>query len=571
MDPTLDYLVIGAGPAGLQLAYYLEQHGRDYLVLERGNSPGQFFRSFPRHRMLISINKVHTGNDDPEANLRWDWNSLLGDEPALRFSRYSAQYYPDPDDLLCYLADFAERHQLKIQSRTEVARVSRPNGTFVVTDQDGRHYRARQVIIATGLFKPFTPDFPGADLCEQYNTHDTDLARFVNKRVLVVGKGNSAFETANHLNDVAAAIHICSPHSVKLAWQTHYVGNLRAVNNDFLDTYQLKAQNTVIDGTITRVEPEGDRLNVHIAYSHAQGQTTVRPYDHVILCTGFRFDDSIFDGSCRPALTVNDRFPDQTTEWESVNVPDLYIAGTLMQACDYRKTMSGFIHGFRHNIHALSTILEAKYHGQDWPCDRLSATTQPVLDRIVRRLNSGPGIFLQPGFLRDVVVIDDDAGEARYYEDVRADHVPQCFLGANRHYYTISLEYGTFTDDPFSVERDPSPSKANEAAYLHPVIRRYDGQTLIAEHHVQDDLESEWWREEYVAPARAWLETQLADRPRAHETASQASAAGRRDTLAVSPVRVHPIIRADRSAGGSIASAASRTASGAPGGTLGNQ
>lgn len=31
-----DYLIIGAGPAGLQLAALLERDGRDYLVLERG-------------------------------------------------------------------------------------------------------------------------------------------------------------------------------------------------------------------------------------------------------------------------------------------------------------------------------------------------------------------------------------------------------------------------------------------------------------------------------------------------------------------------------------------------------
>ena len=31
---TFGYLVIGAGPAGLQLAYNLEKAGRDYMVLD---------------------------------------------------------------------------------------------------------------------------------------------------------------------------------------------------------------------------------------------------------------------------------------------------------------------------------------------------------------------------------------------------------------------------------------------------------------------------------------------------------------------------------------------------------
>jgi len=35
-----DYIVVGAGPAGLQLAYFLERAGRDYVILERGSRAG---------------------------------------------------------------------------------------------------------------------------------------------------------------------------------------------------------------------------------------------------------------------------------------------------------------------------------------------------------------------------------------------------------------------------------------------------------------------------------------------------------------------------------------------------
>ncbi|HEU4367085.1 MAG TPA: NAD(P)-binding domain-containing protein, partial [Methylomirabilota bacterium] len=65
-----EYLIVGAGPAGLQLGHHLQQAGRDYAILEAGPAPGGFFRTFPRHRRLISINKPHTGWDDPELNLR---------------------------------------------------------------------------------------------------------------------------------------------------------------------------------------------------------------------------------------------------------------------------------------------------------------------------------------------------------------------------------------------------------------------------------------------------------------------------------------------------------------------
>jgi len=49
------YVIIGAGPAGLQLSYFLQRAGADYVTLEREDAPAQFFRRYPRHRRLISL------------------------------------------------------------------------------------------------------------------------------------------------------------------------------------------------------------------------------------------------------------------------------------------------------------------------------------------------------------------------------------------------------------------------------------------------------------------------------------------------------------------------------------
>ncbi|NTU65121.1 MAG: NAD(P)-binding protein, partial [Chloroflexi bacterium] len=40
MNYLVDTLVIGAGPAGLQLGYYLKRNGRDYLILEYAQKVG---------------------------------------------------------------------------------------------------------------------------------------------------------------------------------------------------------------------------------------------------------------------------------------------------------------------------------------------------------------------------------------------------------------------------------------------------------------------------------------------------------------------------------------------------
>jgi thioredoxin reductase len=513
MKNDVDYLIIGAGPAGLQLAYFLQKNNRDYLILDKSNKAGSFFASMPRHRMLISINKVFTGTDDPVANMRWDWNSLLSDNPDLKFAKYTKKYFPHPDVLCQYLEDYAAYYDFNIRFNTRVTSIRKEDGRFRVTDAQGKTYTAKRLVVATGVLKPYIPAIPGAELCETYNSHDTDPALYENKRVLVVGKANSAFETADNLIETAAAIHLISPNPVKFAWQTHYVGNLRAVNNNFLDTYQLKSQNAVIDGDVVKIEKDGDAFRVHIAYAHAQGQTAVVAYDHVIFCTGFRFDPTFFGDGLQPALVFDGRLPAQTSEWESANIPDLYFAGVLMSACDHRKTMSAFIHGFRHNIEALSNVFEVKYHGRDWPHETVAAAPRAVTGKVIERVNHAPEMFLQPGFLCDVMVVDEALGTADYFNNVRKHYVMDGPFSQHNHYYTISLEYGRFLGDPFNIERDPDPEAAQDAPYLHPVIRRYSYGDLVGEHHINDDLESRWDKEEYVTPALAWMEAQL--RPQA--------------------------------------------------------
>lgn len=503
MEKMLDFLIIGAGPAGLQLGYFFEKNSRDYLILERDTVPGAFFKTYPRHGKLISINKVYTGTDHPAMNLRWDWNSLLCDSEDLLFTKYSRRYFPASSDLVRYCKDFADHYQLKIQYETVVESVSKVDGRFRVRLRDGRELQAKCLVAATGLSAPRVPDFPGAELCENYADHDTAPEKYANQRVLIVGKGNSAFETADNLIETAATIHVTSPESVRMAWQSHFVGHLRAVNNDFLDTYQLKSQNAVIDADIVGVERKDDGFLVQLKYTHAMGQTAAVYYDRVILCTGFRMDPSIFDDSCRPEMAVWGKLPAQTLEWESANVPDLFFAGTLMQACDYKKTMSGFIHGFRHNIASLARLLEQRYCGTAWPHETLDANPEAVLRKVIDQVNTSPGIFLQPGFLCDVVIVEDQ--KARYFSDIRKDYALDHWVREHDHLYTISLEYGHFDADPFSIERDPSPDKGDEAAYLHPVVRHFSAGELVAEHHINDDLESQWYKEIYVEPVRSFL------------------------------------------------------------------
>ncbi|HEX5996068.1 MAG TPA: alpha-hydroxy-acid oxidizing protein [Jiangellales bacterium] len=518
---TVDYLVIGAGPAGLQLGYFLQRAGRDYQILEAGDAPGSFFRTFPRHRRMISINKPHTGFDDPELNLRWDWNSLLSDDPALRFTRYTGRYFPDADDYVRYLNDFAKTHELNIRCDARVAEVARPAagtdgpGDFVVTDTSGRRYRAKRVIVATGFTEQYIPAIPGIETAERYADMPIDPDGFTDQRVLLIGKGNSAFETADHLTEKAAVIHIAGPSSIKFAWRTHFIGHLRAVNARFLDTYQLKTQNSVLDCTINRIERRDDgRYRVTVDYLRRDAGAEF-VYDRVIACTGFRMDASIFAAECRPKLTIRDRFPELTHEWESVNVPDLYFAGTLTQSRDFKKYTSAFVHGFRYGIRGLTHILDQKYEATPWPYRALSTDPAALTDSALARLNRTSALWQQFHFMCDVVITDGSAdAPARYYEEVPVDYVLSSDLGKARDCFTFTLEYGEGHDemDPFDIAegRAWEDTHKHDDRYLHPVVRHYRYGVLFDSLRLKENLDNDWTDEvEHRRPLREFIARQI--------------------------------------------------------------
>jgi thioredoxin reductase len=497
-DEPLDYLVVGAGPAGLQLGQLLQAAGHRYRILEGGGTPGTFFRTFPRHRKLISINKVHNGTSDPELNLRMDWNSLLSPDPSLLFPHYSKRYFPDADDLVRYLTDFAEAHKLDIAYNTRAVRIRRADDGFTVTDQHGQDHHSPRLVIATGLSLPNTPEISGIEHAEDYSVVSVDPEAFVNQRVLIIGKGNSALETADNLIETAAVIHVAGPHSIRMAWNSHYVGHLRAVNNNFLDTYQLKSQNALLDGHVLSIEKDTDG-HYRVFFSFSRSDETVKKlhYDRVIVCTGFRFDASIFDPECRPELVINDRFAALSPAYESVNVPDLYFAGTLMQQRDFKKSTGGFIHGFRYAVRALSRILDERHHNRPWPYLSLNPDPAALADAVVARVNRTSALWQQFGVLGDVLVTAPGA-QARYHEEVPVDYAHGSPITEQGDYFIITLEYGPDHDkvDPFDITvrrvAQNSVEEAFDAAYLHPVIRHYRGGELLGTHHMAENLENQW-------------------------------------------------------------------------------
>ncbi len=511
---AVEYIVLGAGPAGLQLAYHLGRAGRDYVVLERGDSCGTFFHTFPRHRTLISINKPYTGFKDPEKNLRWDWNSILDDDGTPRFTTYTREYFPAADLYPRYLDDYAGKHELNVRFGTDVKAVTRDGDGFELHAADGSVHRCRVLVVATGNGRPYLPPIPGIELAEEYGTMSVDPDDFIDQRVLIIGKGNSGFETAQNLIGTAALMHLASPHPLRHAWKTHHPGHLRAVNNNICETYRLKSQNALIDAQVTSIRrAEGGGFLATFAYAHADGEIEELYYDRVISCAGFRFDTSPFQDGCRPELVINDRYPSMTSWWESVNVPHLYFAGALMQPRDWKKAATAFIHGFRYNVRTLHRVLESREHGQAWPYRSVPANPEALTQAMLDRVNVSSGLWQQFGYLCDLVVVPEGGGEARYYEEIPHDMVEDFEWGGREHYYKLTLEYGDDPPgvDPFAVPRmeRTDHAKAAESTGLHPVVRRFRDGELVYEHHVLEDFVTIWDGPEHIDPLNELFRGQL--------------------------------------------------------------
>lgn len=501
-------LIIGAGPAGLQLAYLFAKRGSEYLVLERGGSAGTFFHHYPRHDKLLSINKVYTGYPDLESRRRYDWNALVCDDEALQYREFSQDYFPSRESLVEYLERFAAHYELSISYNSSVTRVAKAGDHFVVSLEDGRALTCERLFVATGLPTAHAPEIPGIELCENYDTFSVDPDDFVDQRVFIAGKGNSAFETADALIEKTRKIWVCGRNTVKLAWASHYVGHLRAVNNNFLDTYQLKAQNNILDGEIRAVRKEASELVVDVWFESRQ-QLLSYPCDRVLLCTGFCADLGIFDPTCAPQRRSCGRLPLMTCEWESVNVPNMFFAGTLMQSRDYRKTMSAFIHGFRHNIESLVSILERRDGTGPW-VDRivLPPAGDGLASSLIERISTSAALLLQPGFLADVLIQTGD-GTYECMRDVPADYVTEKLTREHPSLLTVTLEYGMMDEymDPFAMPRGVG---VKEDFYIHPIVRRYEGGQEVDRFFLPDDLDNDWrGNPDYVAQLSHWLRTGL--------------------------------------------------------------
>lgn len=534
-DKIYEYLIIGSGPAGLQTAYFLKKYNKEYIIIEKSNESGSFFKKHPIHRKLISINKVHTGSTNKEFNLRHDWNSLLSDDDSLLFKKYTTEYFPHADIMVKYLNDFQTKNKLNVSFNTNVTKINKlSNNLFEIRTSKGV-FKCKKLIVATGLFKPNkSTNVEGAIV---YSDLTTDKSKFENKNVLILGQGNSAFETADYLIDTSSIIHIAGNGPLKFAWQTHYPGHLRAVNNNFLDTYQLKTQNGLIsykkDEKIVVQKKDNKYYIFGFDVSNVGNNNNIKTdlfnaitlkeitenmkeqigYDYVIDCTGFTVDNSIF-GNIKP--DNNGKVPLLKSNFESKNINNLFFAGILSQEISYKKSSGPFIHGFRYLVKSM-----IKIDTNNINTSKIKNETE-LVEKILYRLNTSSGLYQMFNCLCDIIIIEGN--KITYLEEIPIKYVENIYVPKYKKVIIVKFNYGNYggviektnsigdATYVFGINRaiGADKEKAHLSDFLHPVFILYKDHKEILTFHLSENLLFEFkLKDTHIDPLQKFIKSTL--------------------------------------------------------------
>jgi len=183
----LDLLIVGAGPAGISAALKAKALGLRYRVVEQG-SVAQSIRSFPRGKLVFD-----QPLDLPHAGELWLEESTK-------------------EELLAKWLRVVRREKLSIDEKCRFVGLSPCEGGFVVATQatddlldqveeelsEGTTYRAARVLLTIGRRGsprqlPLSLDAASES---RLHYHLADARSFEGKRLLVVGLGDVAMETA---------------------------------------------------------------------------------------------------------------------------------------------------------------------------------------------------------------------------------------------------------------------------------------------------------------------------------------------------------------------------------------
>ncbi len=270
-EQPFDAVIVGAGFAGLYLLHRMRGMGFNVRVVEAGSGVGGtwFWNRYPGARCDVE-SMQYSYQFSPELQQEWNWTE-----------RYAAQ-----PEILKYANHVANRFDLfrdiDFNTRVESARFDESSKLWTLESDDGRAYRGRFCIMATGcLSSPNTPSFEGLSHFKGsvYHTGNWphEAVDFTGKTVAVIGSGSSAVQSTPVIAAQAKKLYLFqrTPHWViparnrplasaeQQAWKAHYAEHRSAAKTKFngiLANYgKQKAADTPIEECLAEFQSRWDQ------------------------------------------------------------------------------------------------------------------------------------------------------------------------------------------------------------------------------------------------------------------------------------------------------------------------
>ncbi len=290
-DP-IDILVVGAGPIGIACGVEATLSGLDHVIIEKGCLTDAVYQ-FPKNLVFFSTADLLE----------------LADIPFL-----SADAKPTRAEILNYYKRIAQYFKLETNLFEEVREIKQEGDVFSVTTSK-RNYLARKVVLAIGFYDhPKMMNIPGEDLPKVSHFYQEPHSYYLQK-VVVVGGGNSAVESALELYRGGA----------KKVTVVHRHENVNAsvkywIRPDFINRVKEGSIEAYFNSRLTKITENS------VVIERDNGEELEIENDFVLAMTGYHTDFD-FLKKVGVRLDSEQKRPAHDEETMETNVPGVYIAG----------------------------------------------------------------------------------------------------------------------------------------------------------------------------------------------------------------------------------------------------
>lgn len=351
-------VVIGAGPYGLAVAAHLKARGIPTLVFGK---PMEFWQSMPSAMYLKSS---------------WSALSISDADGAYSLNRFSkatgiTRQEPVPLQTFLKYGLWFQQQIVPEVDQTYVKFLTQDGNGFHLDLADGRSVKTNKVIVATGVssfahIPEFARNLPPT-LASHSQAH-SDFSHFKEKKVVVIGSGQSALESAALLHEAGASVELIARGPV--IWINRklyrYTGPAKRIlyppsdvgppGINWLVAFPLlfrrfsdKTRRSIDERAVRPAGAPWLRSRVQgkfcitehnsIISATEQGSGvhlklsdgTTREVDHILLGTGYQANIhalTFIDSSLRQQVQENNGHP-LLNEWFESSVPHLYLVGAL--------------------------------------------------------------------------------------------------------------------------------------------------------------------------------------------------------------------------------------------------